>query len=57
MEMYSVINSRCFRSEESDCLIPLMDKIQFDHQNSNCKPLFNADGFQLIAIENIKRNQ
>lgn len=27
LDLFSVINSRCFKSEDSDCLIPLMDKI------------------------------
>jgi hypothetical protein len=35
LEMFSVINSRCFKSEDSDCFIPLLDKICFDHQVSN----------------------
>jgi len=57
LEMFSVINSRCFKSEDSDCVIPLMDKITFDHQICNCQPLFSQDGFQLIATDDIKRNQ
>jgi hypothetical protein len=56
LEMFSVINSRCFKSEDSDCFIPLLDKICFDHQVSNSRPIFNKDGFQLVAIEDIKRN-
>ena len=56
LEMFSIINSRCFKSEDSDCVIPLLNKICFDHQLSNCRPLFTKDGFQLIALEEIKRN-
>lgn len=45
LDLFSVINSRCFKSEDSDCIIPLLDKICFDHQVSNSRPLFTKDGF------------
>lgn len=57
LSMFSVINSRCFKSEDSDCVIPMMDKITFSHKYSNCRPLFTPEGFELVATEDIARNK
>lgn len=59
VELFSFINSRCFKSEQTDsnCVIPLMDKISFHHSVANCRPMFTTEGFSLIATEDIARNQ